>query len=126
MLGYILKRLGYAAISLAILALTVLALTRLGGDPALMLVEPGASQADIDAVRQRLGLDQPFWVQYGRFVLAALGGDLGTSIYYRTPVMELYLQRLPASLALAGVAFAWAVLLGVGTGIVSAVYPNLP
>ncbi|MCC6850684.1 MAG: ABC transporter permease [Rubrivivax sp.] len=124
MLGYILKRLGYAAISLAILALTVLALTRLGGDPALMLVEPGASQADIDAVRQRLGLDQPFWVQYGRFVLAALGGDLGTSIYYRTPVMELYLQRLPASLALAGVAFAWAVLLGVGTGIVSAVYPN--
>lgn len=124
MLVYLSKRLGYAAISLAILVLTVLALTRLGGDPALMMVEPGASQADIDAVRERFGLDQPFWVQYFQFIRSALTGNLGQSIYYQTSVLELYLDRLPASLLLAGVAFAWSVLLGVGAGIISAVYPN--
>ncbi len=124
MLVYLSKRLGYAVISLAILVLTVLALTRLGGDPALMMVEPGASQADIDAVRLRFGLDQPFWIQYFQFIRSALQGNLGQSIYYQTPVIELYLDRLPASLLLAGVAFAWSVVLGVGAGIISAVYPN--
>lgn len=126
MLPYLARRLGYAIVSLAILVLTVMALTRLGGDPALMLLEPGASQADIDAMRTRLGLDAPFWVQYGHFVWALLRGDLGTSIYHSIPVAQLYAERLPASLLLAGVAFAWAVILGVGIGIVAAVRPNGP
>lgn len=121
---YVLRRLLYAAISLAILALTVMAFTRISGDPAAMMLEPGASAADIAAMRTRLGLDDPFIVQYIRYVGNAIRGDLGQSIYYGQSALDLYLARLPASLALAGVAFLWAVALGVGTGILAAVSRN--
>lgn len=121
---FFIRRLIYALISLAILALTVLAFSKVGGDPVAMLLEPGASQADIDALRQRLGLDQPFWVQYFWFLRNAVTGNLGSSIYYGQPVVELYFQRLPASLALAGAAFAWSVILGVGVGVTAAARPG--
>lgn len=118
------RRLIYALISLAILALTVLAFSKVGGDPVAMLLEPGASQADIDALRQRLGLDQPFWVQYFWFLRNAVTGNLGSSIYYGQPAVELYFQRLPASLYLAGAAFSWSVILGVGVGVTAAARPG--
>ena len=121
---YILKRIGYALISLAILAFTVMVFTRISGDPAAMLLEPGASAEDLAAMRSRLGLDQPLPMQYLLYVANALRGDLGTSIYYDAPALSLYFQRLPASLTLAGIAFAWSVALGVGTGILCAVSRN--
>lgn len=117
---YFLKRLGYALISLAILAFTVMVFSRISGDPAMMMLEPGASAADIAAMRARLGLDRPLLVQYGLYVWNALRGDLGVSIYYGKSVTALYFERLPVSLLLAGAAFAWSVLLGVGIGILSA------
>lgn len=123
-LRFFLRRFVYAIISLAILALTVLAFSRIGGDPVAMLLEPGASQADIDALRRQFGLDRPFWVQYFLFIRNAVTGDLGSSIYFGQPVVELYLGRLPASLMLAGAAFAWSVLLGVTVGVTSAARPG--
>lgn len=121
---FFLRRLVYAAISLAVLALTVLAFSKIGGDPVAMLLEPGASQADMDALRQKLGLDRPFWVQYVWFLRNAVTGNLGSSIYYGQPVVDLYFQRLPASLLLAGAAFAWSVLLGVGVGVTASARPG--
>ena len=121
---FFLRRLVYAAISLAILALTVLAFSKVGGDPVTMMLEPGASQADIDALRQRLGLDLPFWAQYLKFMKNAVTGDLGTSIYYGQSAVGLYFDRLPASLLLAGTAFAWSVLLGIGVGVTAAARPG--
>ena len=121
---FFLRRLIYAAISLAILALTVLAFSKVGGDPVTMMLEPGASQADIDALRQRLGLDLPFWAQYLKFMKNAVTGDLGTSIYYGQSAVGLYFDRLPASLLLAGTAFAWSVLLGIGVGVTAAARPG--
>ncbi|MCC0066910.1 MAG: ABC transporter permease [Rhodovulum sp.] len=121
---FFLRRLVYAAISLAILALTVLAFSKVGGDPVTMMLEPGASQADIDALRQRLGLDLPFWAQYLKFMQNAVTGDLGTSIYYGQSAVGLYFDRLPASLLLAGTAFAWSVLLGIGVGVTAAARPG--
>lgn len=123
-LRFFLRRFAYAIISLAILALTVLAFSKIGGDPIAMLLEPGASQADIDALRQQFGLDRPFWMQYVLFIRNAVTGDLGTSIYFGQPVVDLYFSRLPASLLLAGAAFAWSVLLGVTVGVTSAARPG--
>lgn len=123
-LRFFLRRFIYAIISLAILALTVLAFSRIGGDPVAMLLEPGASQADMDALRQKFGLDRPFWVQYFFFIKNAVTGDLGSSIYFGQPVVDLYLGRLPASLMLAGAAFAWSVLLGITVGVTSATHPG--
>ena len=121
---FILKRLGYALVSLALLSLTIFLFVRLTGDPAVLLVEPGASKADLEAIRTQLGLDRPIWVQYGTFVSNLLRGDFGQSFYYRTPVLELYLSRLPNSLLLAGAAMALSLLIGIPTGIIAAVRVN--
>ena len=86
-----------------------------------LLVEPGASPDDIETMRRQLGLDQPLWVQYGHFVASFVTGDLGLSFYYRTPVLELYFQRLPNSLLLAAVAMALSLLIGIPSGILAAV-----
>jgi len=121
---FIVKRLGYAMVSLALLSLTIFLFVRLTGDPAVLLVEPGASKADLEAVRAQLGLDRPIWVQYGTFVSSLVRGDLGQSFYYRTPVLELYLSRLPNSLLLAGAAMTLSLLIGIPTGILAAVRVN--
>ncbi len=121
---YIVKRLGYALISLGLLSLTIFFFVRVTGDPAVLLVEPGASQADIDAIRKQFGLDRPLWVQYGSFMANLLRGDFGHSFYYRTPVLELYLSRLPSSLLLALAAMAFSLVIGIPTGIIAAVRVN--
>ena len=121
---FIVKRLGYALVSLALLSLTIFLFVRLTGDPAVLLVEPGASKADLEAIRSQLGLDRPIWVQYGTFVSSLVRGDLGQSFYYRTPVLELYLSRLPNSLLLAGAAMTLSLLIGIPTGIIAAVRVN--
>ncbi|HEX3860528.1 MAG TPA: ABC transporter permease [Stellaceae bacterium] len=118
---YILKRSGYCLLSLILLSLTIFFFVRVTGDPALLLVEPGASDADIAAIHHQFGLDRPIWVQYGLFVWALLHGDLGQSFYYQTPVMELYLDRLPNSLLLAGVAMGLSLIIGIPSGILASV-----
>ena len=93
---FIVKRLGLALISLFLLSLTIFLLMRVTGDPAVLLAEPGASQADLDAIRKQFGLDQPLYVQYVSFITHLVRGDFGQSFYYRTDVFELYMSRLPA------------------------------
>ena len=121
---FIVKRLGYAALSLVLLTLIIFLLVRLTGDPSVLLVEPGASKEDLAAVRLQLGLDRPLWVQYGQFMSSLARGDLGHSFYYRTPVLELYLSRLPHSLMLAVAAMAFSLLVGIPSGIIAAVRVN--
>ena len=121
---FIVKRLGYAVLSLLLLSLTIFLLVRLTGDPSVLLVEPGASKDDLAAVRLQLGLDRPLWVQYGQFMSSLARGDLGHSFYYRTPVLELYLSRLPHSLMLAVAAMAFSLLVGIPSGIIAAVRVN--
>jgi len=121
---FIVKRLGYAVLSLLLLSLTIFLLVRLTGDPSVLLVEPGASKEDLAAVRLQLGLDRPLWVQYGQFMSSLARGDLGHSFYYRTPVLELYLSRLPYSLLLAAAAMVFSLLVGIPSGILAAVFVN--
>jgi len=121
---FVLKRMGYAALSLILLSLIIFLLVRLTGDPTVLLVEPGASKEDMAAVRVQLGLDRPIWVQYGQFVSSTLRGDLGHSFYYRTPVLELYMSRFPHSLMLALAAMAFSLLVGIPSGIIAAVRVN--
>ncbi len=121
---YIVRRLAYSLLSLVLLSLTIFALVRVTGDPAVLLVEPGASKEEIEAIHKQFGLDQPLWVQYGDFVTNLIRGDFGKSFYYRTSVLELYLSRLPNSLLLALAAMAFSLLIGIPTGILAAVRVN--
>jgi peptide/nickel transport system permease protein len=121
---FVLRRLGYAALTLVLLSLTIFLLVRVTGDPTVLLVEPGASRADIDALRHDLGLDRSYLVQYASFLKDIIKGDFGRSFYYRTPVLELYLSRLPNSLLLAAAAMAFSLLIGIPSGIIAAVRVN--
>jgi len=118
---FVTRRLGYSLLSLLVLSLTIFFFVRVTGDPAALLVEPGASDDDIAALHQKFGLDRPLWVQYGLFMLSLVRGDFGQSFYYQTPVLDLYLDRLPNSLLLATVAMAFSLLVGIPSGILAAV-----
>src|SRR3989440_6198517 len=118
---FVIRRIGYCVLSLFLLSLTIFFFVRVTGDPAALLVEPGASPADIAAIHHQFGLDRPLWVQYAIFMSSLFHGDLGQSFYYRMPVMEIYLSRLPNSLILAVVAMGLSLLIGIPSGILAAV-----
>ncbi|HYB44406.1 MAG TPA: ABC transporter permease [Candidatus Methylomirabilis sp.] len=121
---FVVRRLGYSLLSLFLLSVTIFFFVRITGDPAVLLVEPGASKADLEAIRAQFGLDRPLVVQYWQFMASLLRGDFGQSFYYRTPVLELYLSRLPNSLLLAIAAMVFSLLIGIPTGIIAAVRVN--
>jgi ABC-type dipeptide/oligopeptide/nickel transport system permease component len=118
---YIIRRAGYCLLSLFLLSLTIFFFVRVTGDPAALLVEPGASAGDVAAIHHQFGLDRPLWVQYGLFMWSLFHGDLGKSFYYQTPVFELYMSRLPNSLMLAVVAMGFSLLVGIPSGILASV-----
>jgi ABC-type dipeptide/oligopeptide/nickel transport system permease component len=121
MAQFIGRRVGYCLLSLLLLSLTIFFFVRVTGDPAALLVEPGASAADIAAIHSRFGLDRPLWEQYGLFMWALAHGDLGQSFYYQTPVSELYLSRLPYSLLLAAAAMVFSLVIGIPSGVLASV-----
>jgi peptide/nickel transport system permease protein len=121
MARFIGRRVGYCLLSLLLLSLTIFFFVRVTGDPAALLVEPGASAADIAAIHRRFGLDRPLWEQYGLFMWALAHGDLGQSFYYQTPVLELYLSRLPYSLLLAATAMVFSLVIGIPSGVLASV-----
>jgi ABC-type dipeptide/oligopeptide/nickel transport system permease component len=91
------------------------------GDPAALIAGNEATRADVETVRQSLGLDRPLPVQYVSFVGKALTGDLGKSFRTGRPVLEEIMPRYLNTMALGAIALAIAVLFGMASGIVSAV-----
>lgn len=93
-----------------------------GGNPAVLMAGPDAPPETIEAIERTLGLDQPLWIQYGRYVGKAVQGDLGTSIRSRSPVTQEVLRTLPVTLQLTLLATLFAVCVGIPLGVLSAVY----
>ncbi len=89
------------------------------GDPIAMMIAPGASDADILALRARYGLDLPIWQQFGVWFEQVLGGNFGTSISLKQNVLTIVLERLPATLELAIFALAMAVVWGTFIALLS-------
>jgi len=121
MLAFIIRRIGQAIAVLFTVGLVAFCIFRFMGDPVESLLGQEATQADRDALVERLGLDDPIPVQYVRFVGDALQGEFGISYRLGRPVSELIAERLPATLELAVVsaifALTFGVLFGVYTGI---------
>lgn len=120
MLAYILRRILQSVLVMLVVALVSFSLFRFVGDPISTMVGQEATMADREALRDRLGLNDPFFVQFGAFILRAAQGDFGISYRLQQPVMELILSRLPATLELALVSGLMAFLLGVGFGVYTA------
>ena len=91
------------------------------GDPVqIMYAKFSSTPEQIEAVRVSLGLDQPIWVQYGKFLLKILDGNLGRSIVGDQPVLDILMARFPATLLLAGASLLIAIILGMSLGFVAA------
>ena len=117
----ILRRLLVALVTLAGVAIVVFVLLRVvPGDPIAMMISPGASQADIAALRAHYGLDGSLLSQFAVWVRYALRGDFGTSISLHRDVLALLGERLPATLELATAALEFAVVVGGAAAIASA------
>lgn len=94
------------------------------GDPALALAGPDPDLAQIELVREELGLNEPYLVQYWEWLSGALQGDLGVSLFTSQTVWSSIMARLPATLSLAGLALLAAVVLGVTIGSVAGLRPG--
>ncbi len=122
MLKYIGKRLLLmipVILGISFILFTIMDLTP--GDPARVILGDFASQAEIDALREEMGLNDNFFVRYGRYIGNAVTGDLGNSYRSSTPVVEEIAARFPATLKIALLAMLFAVLIGIPVGIISAV-----
>ena len=121
MLQYILKRLWHTVYVIIGISMISFFFIHLSGDPVLLMLPGDASDQEIEELREQLGFNDPLYVQYVRFASKAILGDFGESLYYHVPVMELVIDRLPASLELAVAAMVFALVLAVPIGIISAV-----
>lgn len=120
MLKYILKRLLYAVFVLWGVATIVFFLVRLTGDPIAIMLPPDATQEQIDQLTATFGLDKPYLEQYVRYLQNLLQLNFGYSLRYYQPVFGLIMERMPATIKLAGTAMLFALLLAIPAGIIAA------
>ncbi|WP_341523554.1 ABC transporter permease [Pseudomonas sp. G.S.17] len=121
MFRLILARLAMAVPTLLLISIAVFAMIRLiPGDPALLMLGDMADPANLSALRQSLGLDQPMWIQYLIWIKAVLSGDLGHSITSQQAVLPLVLDRFSVSLTIVLGAVFLAALIAVPLGMLAA------
>ena len=121
MLAYTIKRLFQAVVVLLVVGLVAFSMFRFIGDPIDNMLGQEATQEDITRLRTQLGLDQPFPVQYVKFIGNALRGDFGVSYRQGRPVAEIIAERAPATFELAAVSGLFAITIGIGLGVFTAI-----
>jgi peptide/nickel transport system permease protein len=124
MLSFVLRRLGQSALALFVMSVLVFAGVYAIGNPVDILINPQADQAEIAQTIAQLGLDRPLWQQYWIFLKGAFGGDFGISFVASVPAIDLILERMPATLELAFMAMAIAVVFGIPLGLLAGLKPD--
>lgn len=122
MLGYCLKRLGTAFLVALFVSVLSFMLLRMSGDVAIALAGEGAQAEDIELVRKLNGLDRPLMVQYFDWLGRALTGDFGNSLYFKTSVMGLIIDKIGTTIILSLASLAFALALSIPLGVLAAVY----
>ena len=120
MLAFFIQRLLQAIVVMIAVGFIAFSLFNFVGDPVSLMLPPEATSADRDEVRKSLGLDQPFYLQFAKFVGNALQGNFGISLRLGRPVSQLLIERLPATLELSIVAASLALLVGIPMGVYTA------
>jgi peptide/nickel transport system permease protein len=126
MLGFVLQRVLQAALVMVAMSALVFIGVYAIGNPIDVLISPDATQDIRDATIARYGLDRPLWEQYFGFAGRLLHGDLGRSLVFGVPVLQLILSRLPATLELALAAVLAATLIGVPLGMYAGYKSDAP
>ena len=120
MLAFIVRRLAQAVLVMLTVGLIAFSLFRFVGDPVLFMLGQDATPEERARITKVIGLDQPFYVQYGQFVGRAVRGEFGMSLRQVQPVSKLIAERLPATLELSLVAALFALAGGVSMGVYTA------
>ncbi|WNS76583.1 ABC transporter permease [Bacillus sp. DTU_2020_1000418_1_SI_GHA_SEK_038] len=122
---YIIRRIFDLLPTIFVVAVIVFIVTRMiPGDPASVMLGPQASVEDIEALRQKLGLNEPIYMQFLQYIGNLLQGDLGISYTYNEPIFSLIMDRFPNTIILAASALIIAVVIGIPAGIISASKQN--
>ena len=124
MLSFIIKRIGQSALVLFVVGIVAFSMFTFVGDPIDNMLGQERTQDDIDRLREQLGLDQPFVVQYYRYLENAVQGNFGVSYRQGRPVAEIIAERAPATLELAAVSAALAIIFGIALGVYTAIRRN--
>jgi peptide/nickel transport system permease protein len=124
MFAFTVKRLGLAVIVAITVSALAFLLLRASGDVAIALAGEGARAEDIENVRRIYGLDRPLLVQYLDWLWRMAHGDFGESLFFKTPVGPLVLDKLPTTLLLAVFSLGFALAISAPLGILAAVFPN--
>lgn len=125
MFAFIVRRVLQAIIVMLIISFIGFALKQNVGDPVRELTGVSVSAAERESIREKLGLNDPFLIQYGRFLKGAvLEGNIGQSFFYKKPAMEVILSKAPATIELVLCCSVLIVILSVPMGIYSAIYPK--
>ena len=124
MLAFIIRRIGQSILVLLVVGLVAFSMFRFVGDPIDNLLGQERTIEDVERLRAQLGLDQPFPVQYFKFLEGALQGNFGVSYRQGRPVAEILLERAPATLELAAVSGILAIVFGIALGVFTAIRRN--
>jgi peptide/nickel transport system permease protein len=118
MLTYVCKRLGQSILTIFLTLSTDFVLIRMApGDPAYALAGPLAAPADLEKIRQSMGLNEPVLVQYGIFLRDLAAGNIGTSYSFQAPALDVVISRLPNTVFLAVLAIVTAILVAIPLGV---------
>ena len=118
---FLLRRFLISIVTVLVVSVMNFGMSRAVGDPRVLLLDDYSTKDDWDRLGRELGLDKPYYEQYGIFVKEALKGEFGESIQQGRPAMHIILERLPATIQLGVAAFVLSLIVGVPLGILSAV-----
>jgi len=124
MLQYLVKRFSQLIIVLIVVSILVFVSSSVLGNPVYLMVRENATEEEIQAAVEYLGLDKPLPVQYGIFVKNALHGDFGKSYMYHLPALGLIAERFPATLEIVFVAILLSAIIGIPLGVYSGAFPK--
>ncbi|HET7036444.1 MAG TPA: ABC transporter permease [Thermomicrobiaceae bacterium] len=122
--AYVFRRILQTILVAFAAVIVIFVLVRLSGDPAALIAGPSATQEDVEQIRHQLGFDKPMAVQLADYLRQAAKGDLGESIRYQEPAVQVSVERIPATLELTGAAMALSLLVAIPAGIISATRRN--
>lgn len=124
MFAFLVRRTGQAIMVMLVISVIAFSIQDNLGDPLRELLGQSVSEAQREILRDQMGLNDPFIVQYWRFLKKAVQGDLGTSYFFKKPALEVILDKLPATLELVIGASLIIVVFSVPIGVYAAIYPK--
>ena len=124
MFAFLVRRFGQAVIVMLVISVLSFAIQDQLGDPLRELLGQSVSEEIRNQLREEMGLNDPFLVQYWRFLKKAVHGDLGVSYFFKRPALDVILDKLPATIDLVIAATFWILLFSIPVGIFAAIHPR--